>query len=59
MARKKLKIDTSLCIGCGACVGTYPDDLQFNADGLAEPITGEGEEDAVEICPVGAISVEE
>ena len=59
MARKKLKIDTSVCIGCGACVGTYPDDLKFSDEGLAEPITGEGDEEAVDVCPVGAISVQE
>ena len=59
MARKKLKIDASLCIGCGACAGTYPDDIQLNADGQAELISDEGEEEAVEVCPVGAISVEE
>lgn len=59
MARKKLKIDTSLCIGCGACEGSYPDDLRLGDEGVAELVTGEGEEEAVEVCPVGAISVEE
>ncbi len=58
MARKKLKIDASLCIGCGACVGTYPEDIQFNDNGQAELISGEAEEDALEICPVGAIQAE-
>lgn len=58
MARKKIKIDSSVCIGCGACVGTYPDDIAFNDDGLASPVTGEAEEDVVEVCPVGAISAE-
>lgn len=58
MARKKIKIDTSACIGCGACVGTYPDDITFNDDGLAQPTNGEAEEDVVEVCPVGAISAE-
>lgn len=59
MAKKKLKIDQSLCIGCGACAGTYPEDIRIGDAGLAEVISGEGEEDAVGVCPVGAISVEE
>ncbi len=59
MDKKRIKIDQSLCIGCGACAGTYPDDFQIGDSGLAEVITGEGEEDAVNVCPVGAISVEE
>ena len=59
MDKKRIKIDQSLCIGCGACAGTYPDDFQIGDAGLAEVITGEGEEDAVNVCPVVAISVEE
>ena len=56
MAKKKLKIDQSLCIGCGCCAGTYPDDIKIGDSGLAELITGEADEEAVSICPVGAIS---
>ena len=59
MARKKLSIDSSLCIGCCACVGSYPDDFTLGAAGTAELINGEGEEEAVDICPGGAISVAE
>ena len=59
MAKKKVRVDSSLCIGCGCCAGTYPDDFQIGDSGLAEVVTGEGEEDAVSVCPVGAISVEE
>ena len=59
MAKKKVKVDASSCIGCGGCIGSYPDDFQFNADGLAEPINGEAEEGAASVCPVGAISEEE
>ncbi len=59
MAKKRVKVDQGLCIGCAACAGTYPDDFQIGDSGLAEPVTGEGEEDAVSVCPVGAISVEE
>ncbi len=59
MAKKKIKIDQSLCIGCGCCAGTYPDDIKIGDSGLAELITGEADEEAVSICPVGAISEEE
>ena len=48
MAKKRLKIDQSLCIGCGACAGTFPDDIQIADNGLAELISGEGEEEAAE-----------
>jgi len=59
MAKKRIKIDKSLCIGCGACAGTYPDDIKMDDDGLAAPINGVADEDAVDVCPVGAISVKE
>ena len=59
MAKKKVRVDQSLCIGCGCCAGTYPDDFAIADSGLAEAVTGEGEEEAVSVCPVGAISVEE
>ena len=59
MAKKKLKIDQSLCIGCGCCAGTYPDDIKIGDSGLAELVTGEADEEAVSICPVGAMSEEE
>ncbi len=59
MANKKLKIDQSLCIGCGCCAVTYPDDIKIGDSGLAELVTGEADEEAVSICPVGSISEEE
>ena len=59
MAKKKVKVDGSLCMGCGACAGSYPDDFQIGDSGLAEAITGEGEEEAASVCPFGAISEEE
>ena len=59
MAKKKVRIDQSLCIGCGCCAGTYPDDIKMGDNGLAEVIAETAEEDAVSVCPVGAISVEE
>ena len=58
MAKKKVRIDQSLCIGCGCCAGTYPEDFKIGDNGLAELVADEAEEDAVTICPVGAISEE-
>ena len=59
MAKKRVKLDKSVCIGCGCCAGTYPDEFAIGDDGLAEVVSGEAEEEAVSVCPVGAISVEE
>jgi len=59
MARKKIKIDASACMGCGACAGAYPDDIVLNDNGVAEAITGEADEEVVSVCPFGAISEEE
>ncbi len=59
MEKKKITIDKSVCIGCGCCAGTYPEDIAIGADGLAEAITGVAEEGAAAVCPVGAISEEE
>lgn len=58
MDKKKVVIEPSACIMCGACVGSYPEDFQFSAEGPVEPITGEADEGAADVCPVGAISLE-
>lgn len=61
---EKLKVNGNICIGCGACAGTYPNIFQFNDEGIAEVIEenqnqeSEDAEEMVEICPVGAISSE-
>lgn len=55
MARKKVKVDQTACIGCNTCVGVYPDDYTINDAGLAEAITGEADEESIGICPVAAI----
>ena len=61
---EKLKVNGNICIGCGACAGTYPNIFQFNDEGIAEVIKenqnqeSEDAEEMVEICPVGAISSE-
>lgn len=59
MDKKKVKIDQSACIMCGACVGSYPDDFKFSDEGPAEAVTGEADPEAADICAVGAISFEE
>ncbi|HHT66817.1 MAG TPA: ferredoxin [Erysipelotrichaceae bacterium] len=59
MAKKRVVIDANECIMCGACVGSYPDDFEFSDEGVAIPITGEADEESVDVCPVGAISFEE
>jgi len=56
MAKKKIKIDASVCAGCGTCVACYPDDIKLNDNGLAEAVTGEADEEALSVCPFGAIS---
>jgi ferredoxin len=58
MERKKIVIDTSACIGCGACSATYPEDITLNDEGLAVSLTGEADAEAIDICPVGAITEE-
>lgn len=59
MAKKKMKIDKSVCLGCGCCAGMYPEDIVLGSDGLAELVNGTADEEAAGVCPVGAISVEE
>ena len=45
MAKKKVRVDQSLCIGCGCCAGTYPDDFRIGDSGLAETVAETAEED--------------
>ena len=59
----KLIQDKEKCVGCGACVSVC-DNWKIDDDGKAEPIKSEVEEigcnkEAVEICPVQCIKVEE
>jgi ferredoxin len=61
---KKIIIDESKCIGCGACVGVDDKHFAFNDQGLSKAINQENL-DSVELneaiagCPVGAISIVE
>ncbi len=55
-----VRIDKSLCAGCGLCAGLCPDSFQLNLDGKAEVIKTEVSDcakSAAENCPVGAILV--
>ncbi|MBR4262411.1 MAG: ferredoxin [Bacilli bacterium] len=58
-----MKIKVEGCIGCGACLGVAPEVFVMNDDGMstpkAEKVSAEHEEsarEAMEVCPVGAIS---
>ena len=61
----KAHVDQDLCIGCGLCAGIAPDVFQMNAEGKAEAYAEFTEnqvadvQDAVDQCPVSAISIEE
>lgn len=62
---KKVKVDTDLCITCGACMSTAPDVFGYNDDGTSKVLKDFVEEDdklaviACESCPTGAIALEE
>ena len=67
---KKLCVDETKCIGCGACVAVDADHFDFNDNGVSCAKTQEGVLDengnvseavqsAIDSCPVGAIEVKE
>lgn len=62
---EKLKINSDICIGCGACMATSPDIIELNDEGVAQVIdenlacSEEIIEELTGICPVGAISCED
>ena len=52
----KLKVNKDICIGCGACVGAFPDSFTLDDNGKAECIKEvDNPDDAKANCPVGAI----
>jgi len=55
----KVKVDSDVCVGCGLCVGSFPDTFEFDENGKAR-VHGDIEEasadEAVGNCPAGAIS---
>ena len=60
----KVYVDHDLCIGCGLCAGIEPNVFQMNDDNLAEviaettPQTVNTVAEAIDSCPVSAISQE-
>jgi len=57
-----IKVDESICIGCGACVAIAPDNFEFDENGLSKVTKDEVNDSVKEAeasCPVGAIKVEE
>lgn len=60
----KAVVDQGLCIGCGLCTGMEPDVFQMNDDGKAEAVNEADDsnkdmvQDAIDACPVNAISWE-
>lgn len=57
----KVKIDKDLCIRCGACVSTAPDNFDFNPNEGFVEVINETVNDAVitaqSLCPTGAIII--
>lgn len=68
---KKIKLNNETCIGCGACTAVCSEVFEFDEEGYAKVIENkenfesleeeikEEVVDAVEGCPVSAISIEE
>lgn len=62
---KKIEVNQSTCIGCGACVQIAPEAFELNENGLSVPTTEIVEAltpeviEAIEACPVNAITVED
>lgn len=56
-----IKVDKSLCIGCGTCEALCPDTFKLGQDGKSSVINQINiacAKNAVESCPVQAISIE-
>ena len=62
---KKIEVNQSTCIGCGACVQIARDAFKMNEKGLSVPIVEVVEGvtpeiiEAMEACPVNAITIED
>ncbi len=62
---KKVKVDDTACIRCGACMQIAPDVFCYGADGASSPKVDMVEDDnkaaieAMESCPTSAITLEE
>lgn len=62
---KKVIVDESKCIRCGACMHTASDVFTYGSDGESVPLVETVSDDnknailAMECCPTGAITLEE
>ena len=61
---KSINVNKDMCIGCGACVAIDPEHFDFDEEGKSsvksnETLDSETLTNAVESCPVGAISITE
>ena len=58
-----VKVDASLCTGCGLCESSCPEVFKMNDNNIAEVVSTDGGgcdlKQIAEDCPVEAISVEE
>ena len=59
----KAKVNHTMCVGCELCASLNPEIFEMNQDGLAEAVNETEDEaklqEAIDSCPVSAISVEE
>jgi len=60
----EIKVDKKRCIGCGACFVIAPQSFRLGEDGKSEPVEPAGDdektiEEAVQTCPVAAISIKD
>ncbi len=54
----KIEVDQTLCLGCGMCCSMYPENFDFNENGLSSVINQEGaKKEMMDICPTQAIKV--
>lgn len=54
----KVTVNKDACIGCGLCVGSYPETFEFDEEGKATVIADMDEavvDEAISNCPAGAI----
>ena len=61
---KELKVDSSTCIGCGACAAIAENYFKINDEGISEVTSQENldnpsVQEAIDSCPVAAIKLEE
>lgn len=63
MSEKRIKINKSKCISCGACVATSPNQaIYFDEDNKATvdtKIVGPEDDIVIDVCPTEAIELHE